>query len=226
MKKKKVILFVTLLCIFIYIPKVNAMQIFVKKPTAENMIVEVESSDTIDNVKQKIYQIDNTFLPENQMLMFNGEQMESGRTLADYNVEIESTIHLGLINNNTKFKVVFDANEGSFKLGDTFIIEEWEIGMETSLEKPIRDGYNFLGYYTEKTGGTKLEFILAESGIDADMTFYAHWEEVSVVIPPTSEDIENPQTSDNIIINIISLAVSLTGLSIVSVITKKNTINS
>lgn len=226
MKKNKVILLIILLCIFIYIPKVNAMQIFVKKPSAENMTVEVESSDTIEALKQKIYEIDNTFLPENQMLIFAGKQLEDGRTLADCNIQKESTIYLIPISNSRKFKVVFDANEGSFKTGDTFTIEEWEIGMETSLEEPSREGYNFLGYYTEKTGGTKLEFILAESGIDSDMTFYAHWEEISVVIPPISEDIDNPQTSDNVITNIILIVVSLIGLSAISIITKKNIVNS
>lgn len=53
------------------------------------MNVEVESSDTIEALKEKIYQLDNIFLPETQKLIFNGTILEDGRTLADYNMEIQ-----------------------------------------------------------------------------------------------------------------------------------------
>lgn len=212
MKKNKMMFLILLLSVFIYIPKVNAMQIFVKKLTGENIIVEVESSDTIEAVKQKIYEIDNNFLPENQRLIFSGTKMEDGRTLADYNVQKESTIHLLLTINNERFKVVFDANEGTFKTGKNLTIENWENGLENTLEIPIRDGYSFLGFYTEKIGGTKLELILAESGIDSDMTFYAHWQ----------ENVENPQTKDDIRTAILSLIISLIGLSSLIIVRIKN----
>ena len=212
MKKNKMMFLILLLSVFIYIPKVNAMQIFVKKLTGENIIVEVESSDTIEAVKQKIYEIDNNFLPENQRLIFSGSKMEDGRTLADYSVQKESTIHLLLTINNERFKVVFDANEGTFKTGKNLTIENWENGLENTLEIPTRDGYSFLGFYTEKTGGTKLELILAESGIDSDMTFYAHWQ----------ENVENPQTKDDIRTAILSLIISLIGLSSLIIVRIKN----
>ena len=212
MKKNKMMFLILLLSVFIYIPKVNAMQIFVKKLTGETIIVEVESSDTIEAVKQKIYEIDNNFLPENQRLIFSGTKMGDGRTLADYNVQKESTIHLLLTINNERFKVVFDANEGTFKTGKNVTIENWENGLENTLEIPIRDGYSFLGFYTEKIGGTKLELILAESGIDSDMTFYAHWQ----------ENVENPQTKDDIRTAILSLIISLIGLSSLIIVRIKN----
>lgn len=226
MQNKKIILFIMFLSIFIYIPKANAMEIFVKKPSAENIIVEVESSDTIEVLKQKIYIIDNTFMPENQRLIFSGKEMENGRTLADYGVQKESTIHLIPVVNKLGFKVLFDANEGYFKKGNTLTIEKWEVGMENTLEIPSREGYTFLGYYTEKVGGTKLELILAESGIDSDMTFYAQWEENSSAVPPISEDIENPKTGDNIIISIVLLVFSLVVIaSLIVFNNKKNTNN-
>ena len=102
------------------------------------------------------------------------------------------------------YKVTFNANGGSFKDNkEILIIDKWENNMETTLEKPIRDGYKFKGYYTEKTGGTKFEMILNESGIDSDMIFYAQWEENSAA----SEAIENPNTGDNIKISIILLMI-------------------
>lgn len=428
MKKYKS-LFLIVLALLIFMPfEVSAMKIFVKKLDGKNIVLEVESSDTIESLKQKIYEAENNYLPGNQRLIFGSDVLEDGRTLADYNIQKESTIrlllrlrdrnkvkyninNLNVITNNvlidgdlgdnsylvssdkdfsgkleategyklprfiiirigeeeldgTKYtynsetgeivipkdnitdevtieaaaleivekisinfkeisnfndlsddeetafrflaiakglfepsdnldaicdknkkilfyvdangenialaedvtvsdniiyvlseddlklyedeytkllniekvpqkieiifeenlietyKVIFDANEGTFKDGKTITIEEWENGLENTLETPTRHGYKFLGYYTEKTGGTRLELILAESGIDSDMTFYAQWEENSVVVPSEPEE-ENPNTFDGIISSIMLGAISLIGLVVTIIHLKK-----
>ncbi|KAI5085803.1 hypothetical protein C0J45_4415, partial [Silurus meridionalis] len=71
------------------------MQVFVKNEKGQTKTYDITDEETVDQLKSKVFQKERTPVDQ-QRLIYNGQQLESGRRLQDYNIQSGSTIHMTL----------------------------------------------------------------------------------------------------------------------------------
>ena len=252
--------------------------IYVKDNNTLDFAVSFEQTiDTLYINEKIVSEDDYSFDRENGILTLN-EGLLNKLEVGTYVLRIENNNRYAETNFSVQeikivetYKITFDANGGEFAENDKFVVEDIINFNYANFNRPTREGYGFVGFFTEKTGGKSFEEIMSsEEGIKSDITFYAHWEENTIEdegssIPAISEGgeqednnnaddtnqgnanigtdntntddtnqentnigtdnnteaVNNPQTSDNIMLYVLILPISIWGIIITTKI-KKN----
>jgi len=146
----------------------GGMQLFVKTLTGKTVSVEVEEGESIEDLKAKISEKEG-IPPEQQRLIFGGQQLQDGKTIDDYNLGDDATLHLVLRLRGGLFKRHFETTsdfirsnllgvtDGELELLNTFV--------EQSLSKDIKDVYTDGSRYDVAWAMQKVRKDLEEEGI-------------------------------------------------------------
>mmetsp|Transcript_135538 Transcript_135538/g.201555 ORF Transcript_135538/g.201555 Transcript_135538/m.201555 type:complete len:325 (-) Transcript_135538:46-1020(-) len=115
----------------------GGMQLFVKTLTGKTVSIEVEEGESIEDVKAKISEKEG-IPPEQQRLIFGGQQLQDAKTLDDYDVGDDATLHLVLrLRGGILGKDSFEVDDNFVKAHLTGLTEEDRMLMDAFVEQSL-----------------------------------------------------------------------------------------